>query len=231
MAKQHSRSGTTIEYRYAHPGGIDATQTVSTHNNSTWIGRQLLPNWKRIAASMLCAAISVTFATIDPLLMRYLIDRSLPDHQLTQALLLVAGIASAILGRGVFQLASIYLNFTVQQEFAQNLRTSILEQMNRLSADYHERKPAGDKVTRLERDVEQISELGADITSGTVRSVILLIANALIMIRLNAVITLAITPSILFFLWMRSRFRVPMRQKADIAQSRTSRATRSSATG
>jgi ABC-type bacteriocin/lantibiotic exporter with double-glycine peptidase domain len=224
VAKQHSQSKTAIRNRYGHLAGSGAIQTVSTKSNSIWIGRQLFPNWKRISAGMLCALLSALFATTDPLLMRYLIDTSLPGHHLGQALLLVAGIAGAILARGLFLVGSIYLNFSVQQSFAQGLRTSILEQMNRLSADYHEQTPAGDKVTRLEGDVEQISELGADITSGAVRSVILLIANALIMMRLNARITLALVPSVLFFLWMRSRFRVQMQQKADFAQSQTSHA-------
>jgi len=35
--------------------------------------------------------------------------------------------------------------------------------MNRLSADYHETMPVGEKLYRMEQDVDQLAELGSSL--------------------------------------------------------------------
>jgi len=171
------------------------------------------------------SVLSGLLAAIDPLLMRRLIDVELPEHRVAQALFLVLVIAGCLLGQFTFLVASLYLNFTAEQDFAQNLRIGMLEQLNRLSAEYHEETPAGDKLSRLERDVDQIAELGADITSSSLRSIIFLAINIAVMVRLNTMITLAILPSLGVFVWLTSRFRSPLQQQADLVQSRAGRAS------
>src|SRR6266853_1693868 len=53
--------------------------------------------------------------------------------------------------------------FRTVQSLVFQIRLAILEQMNRLSADYHETTPIGEKLYRLEQDVDQVAELGSSL--------------------------------------------------------------------
>jgi ABC-type bacteriocin/lantibiotic exporter with double-glycine peptidase domain len=162
-------------------------------------------------------------STLDPLLMRRLIDYQLPHRQFAGSLLLVLAIAGCLLGSVVALLWSLSVNFDVEQETAQKLRVAILEQLNRLSADFHENTPAGDNMTRLGADVDQISQLASEAVSSSVRAGVFLLSNLAVMLYLNATMTLAIAPTLLLFSWIQARFSSSMRNRADIAQKETGR--------
>ena len=181
--------------------------------------------WRRVVLSLALATLSGLLSTIDPLLMCRLIDIELPRHETLRALLLVIAIASCLLGRFAFLFMSMYTNFSIQQDVGQALRIAMLEQLNRLSAYYHESTPTGEKQSRLEGDVDNISELGADITSVSTRSLVFFIANVIVMVRLNTYITLLIIPFLAIFVWIRSYFRSPMQHRADRAQKESGRAS------
>jgi ABC-type multidrug transport system fused ATPase/permease subunit len=192
---------------------------------SLWIAHRLVPMWKKIAVSLSFAVFSGLLSTGEPLLMRRLIDVDVPHHHSLNAMFVVLAISGCLFGRLAFLLASVNTNFAVQQDVGQALRIAMLEQLNRLSAEYHETTPVGEKQSRLERDVDQISELGADITSVTVRSSIFFTVNIVVMMRLNTYIALAILPFVGVFMWVRSSFRAPMQGRADIAQTAAGRAS------
>lgn len=187
--------------------------------------RQLRPALLPAVNGLLLAVLSGMLSTLDPLLMRSLIDSRLPHHDMASSLLLVFAIVGCLLGSVLALLWSNNLNFTVEQEIGQRLRIAILEQLNRLSADFHENTPAGENMTRLGADVDQISQLAAEIGSSTVRAAVFLLVNLGVMLYLNATMTLAIVPTLFLFSWLQNHFASLMRQRADIAQSETGRAS------
>ena len=193
----------------------------------TWFGSGA--NSARYGCAVLCSVVLAVsggmLSTLDPLLMRRLIDYQLPHRQFAGALVLVLAIAGCLLGSVVALLWSLSVNFDVEQETAQKLRVAILEQLNRLSADFHENTPAGDNMTRLGADVDQISQLASEIVSSTVRAGVFLLSNLAVMLYLNATMTLAIVPTLLLFSWIQARFSSSMRKRADIAQQETGRAS------
>jgi ABC-type multidrug transport system fused ATPase/permease subunit len=198
---------------------------MANENNVVWLGRQLRPVWIRVLCSVVLAVSGGMLSTLDPLLMRRLIDYQLPHRQFAGALVLVLAIAGCLLGSVMALLWSLSVNFDVEQETAQKLRIAILEQLNRLSADFHENTPAGDNMTRLGVDVDQISQLASEIVSSTVRAGVFLLSNLGVMLYLNASMTLAIAPTLLLFSWTQVRFSSSMRKRADIAQQETGRAS------
>ncbi len=198
---------------------------VTGDHNLAWLGRQLRPKWIRVLGSISLAVSSGLLSTLDPLLMRRLIDNELPNRHLAGSLTVVLAIALCLLGGIVAMLCSIGVNFTIEQETGQKLRIAILEQLNRLSADYHENTPAGDNMTRLGADVDQISQLASEIVASSVRAGVFFIANVAVMLYLNATMTLAIAPTLILFAWVQSRFSSSMRNRADLAQKETGRAS------
>jgi ABC-type bacteriocin/lantibiotic exporter with double-glycine peptidase domain len=193
--------------------------------NFIWFGRQLFPMWSRVSVSLVLSVFSGILSTLDPLLMRRLIDYQLPHRQFAGALFLVLAIAGCLLGGVLALLWSSNLNFGVEQEVGQRLRVAILEQLNRLSADFHENTPAGDNMTRLGADVDQISQLTSEIASSTVRATVFLLVNLAVMLYLNAAMTLAIFPTLVLFSWIQKRFSSSMSKSADVAQAETGRAS------
>jgi ABC-type multidrug transport system fused ATPase/permease subunit len=196
---------------------------MADDNNVVWLGRQLRPVWIRVFCSVVLAVSGGMLSTLDPLLMRRLIDYQLPHRQFAGSLVLVLAISGCLLGSVVALLWSLSVNFDVEQETAQKLRVAILEQLNRLSADFHENTPAGDNMTRLGSDVDQISQLASEIVSSSVRAGVFLLSNLAVMLYLNATMTLAIAPTLLLFSWIQARFSSSMRNRADIAQKETGR--------
>jgi ABC-type multidrug transport system fused ATPase/permease subunit len=194
-------------------------------NNVIWLGRQLCPIWRQVLYGVVLAVSSGLLSTLDPLLMRQLIDIQLPHRQLAGSLFLVLAIAGCLLGTALTLLWSLSANFDVDQEVGQSLRIAMLEQLNRLSAEFHENTPAGDNMTRLGADVDQISQLASEIVSSTLRAALFLLVDLAVMVYLNARMTLAITPTLLLFSWIQKHFSSAMNQSADAAQKETGRAS------
>lgn len=177
-----------------------------------------------MTASLALAVLSGILATLDPLLIRQLIDVALPQRLAAQSVALVLGVAGCLLGRVGFFLWSLYLDFGIQQGFSQDLRISMIDRLATLSADFHDQTGVGDTVTRLEQDVDQIAELASQIASATLHAAIYFVGNLAIAIRLNAFMTLAIVPALIGFPFIRSRLRSLLHSRADAAQSETGRA-------
>ena len=198
---------------------------VDTSSNLVWLSRQVRPNSSRIAFSLILALLSGVLSTVDPLLMRRLIDYALPQHRVAPALLLALAIGGCFLGRYVFLGWSRSIDFSVQQDLAQTLRVSVLEQMNRLSPDYHETTPVGEKLRRLESDVDQIAEFGADVGSWTFQASIFFVINLAVMFRLSAGMALALLPTIGLFWWVCMHYRRHMEQRSGMARLEAGRAS------
>jgi ABC-type multidrug transport system fused ATPase/permease subunit len=86
------------------------------------------------------------------------------------------------------------VNFSIAQRCVRDLRVALLDQMNRLSADYHEQTPTGEKLTRIEHDVDEIANLGADTANQSVRAILFFALNLAMMARLNLFMTLTVLP-------------------------------------
>jgi ABC-type multidrug transport system fused ATPase/permease subunit len=91
--------------------------------------------------------------------------------------------------------------------------------MTNLSADWHERTFLGEKLSRIEQDVQQIAEFGSEVANSSLRTVIFFFVNLVIMFFLNWRITLSVMPLLPFFLWVREHFRSRIRSYADQAQA------------
>ena len=156
---------------------------------------------------------------IDPLLMRSLIDSALPQRNLRWALELAVGIGFCYFAGTAFYAMGSMVNFSIAQHCARGLRIALLDQMNRLSADYHEQTPTGEKLTRIEHDVDEIANLGADTANQSVRAILFFVLNLAMMAKLNLPMTLTILPLMPLFAIIQRRFSVLLRTKADETRS------------
>jgi ABC-type multidrug transport system fused ATPase/permease subunit len=191
----------------------------------SWLLRKLRPYSKRIAFGLVLATCAGAVATIDPLLMRQLIDVALPQKKVEQTAVVVIFIALSFAGRSAFGGLSGLASFRVTQWLGQDLRSELLVHMTNLSADWHERTMLGEKLSRIDQDVEQISQYGADIGNTVFRTVVFFVVNLAIMMALNWRMTVAVLPLLPLFLWVRLRFRGKIQSTADRAQAKVGSAT------
>src|SRR5947199_9944273 len=98
---------------------------------------------------------------LDPLLIKWLIDSVLPKKDFQLLLLAATGFFGLYICRLGFSALAGLVSFRTVQELVFGIRLNILEQMNRLSADYHETTPVGEKLYRMEQDDDQVAERGS----------------------------------------------------------------------
>jgi ABC-type multidrug transport system fused ATPase/permease subunit len=197
-----------------------------------WLRRCLKPYTNRVVLGLIVAVAGGATATLDPLLMRQLIDVALPQwrrsassaHEFSIGLCVLA-IGLCFAGRSAFGGVGGLLSFRVTQLLGQDLKVNLLTHMTGLSADWHERTFLGEKLSRIEQDVEQISQFGADFANSVVRSAVFFVVNLVIMFTLNWRMTLSVLPLLPIFLWVRARFRSAIRQKADRARAEIGKAS------
>ncbi len=98
---------------------------------------------------------------LDPLLIKWLIDQILPKKDFHLLFAALAGFLGIYISRLALSAFAGLITFSTVQNLVSRMRLGILEQMNRLSADYHETTPVGEKLYRMEQDVDQVAELGS----------------------------------------------------------------------
>jgi ABC-type multidrug transport system fused ATPase/permease subunit len=189
-----------------------------------WLFRRLRKYTLQAICSLALATAAGVTGTVDPLLMRHLIDRSLPSRRISESLLCVALIAACFIGRAMLSGTGNLFGFRVAQHLGQDLRRDLLERMSDLSAEWHDRIMLGEKISRFDSDVEQIAQFGADSAAVLVRIAVFFCLNLAIMLRLNASMTLTMLPLLPLFYFVRSSFKPLIQSRAAETQEGTGKA-------
>jgi ABC-type bacteriocin/lantibiotic exporter with double-glycine peptidase domain len=198
---------------------------LNRQSDAAWLWERLQPYLQRVFIGLAIAVIAGVVATLDPLLMRYLIDDALPKRRLYGSLVTVLFIALCFVGRSGLGGFGGLLSFRVTQLLAQDLKVDLLAHMTSLSSDWHERTFLGEKISRIQQDVEQIAQFGADVVNSILRAIIFFLVNLGIMFALNWQMTLAFLPLLPLFLGVRARFRSNIQIRAERAQAEIGKAT------
>jgi len=190
-----------------------------------WFLRQLRPLLRAYLLSVSLIVLSSLMFLLDPLLIKWLIDSVLPKKDLHLLLLAAAGFFVLYICRLGFSALAGRVSFRTVQELVFRIRLHILEQMNRLSADYHETTPVGEKLYRMEQDVDQVAELGSSLVPYVLQTAF----NAIFVIgtvfALDFRLTCVLLPLMPLFFVFRRYFENRLQRAADLAQQQSSRET------
>jgi ATP-binding cassette, subfamily B, bacterial len=176
--------------------------------------------WTLHAASFLAFTLGSALGLLGPLVLRWLIDRILPERD---AWLLVSAVALLFLsyeGRVVSTSLGGWLTVAASQKVVLALRLEILRHLDSLSADYHEATPTGEKLYPLREPVEEIAYLGSDLFPGILRTLLSAALTLLAMGALSFRLTLIVLPLVPVFLLTRYYFRQRLGRHADDLQDR-----------
>jgi ABC-type bacteriocin/lantibiotic exporter with double-glycine peptidase domain len=180
--------------------------------------------WKHVLSIIMMIVASLTFL-LDPLLVKWLIDVVLPAKDKQLLSVAAAGISGIYLVQLVCSAMSGALNFHTIQSLVCSIRLALFEQMNLLSAEFHESVPVGDKLYRIEQDVDQIAELGATLVPSVLQTAFTCLFVTSTMLVLNARLTSVLLPLLPLFVLVKKHYQTRLRRAADSAQERASNET------
>lgn len=192
-------------------------------NEFRWLVSQVKPCLRLHLGSYLSVVLASTLILIDPLIIRFLIDDVIPNRRISWLPLVALAFFLTYMGRLGFESLSSMLNFRAVQKMNFRVRLSLLRQLQRLSAEYHDNRPLGDTLHRLQVDVDQVGTLSGEVIPGVLRMVTVFTLVMTTMMVLNYQLTAIVLPLIPVFILVRRRFRDRLRQASDSVQEQSGR--------
>lgn len=188
-----------------------------------WLASRVRPFVRLHLASYLCILAASVLVLIDPLIVRLLIDEVIPNRRLGWLPLVALAFFVAYMGRlGCDSLAGL-LNFRAVQKMTFRTRLSLLRHLQRLSAEYHDNKPVGDTLHRLQIDVDQIGTLSSEVIPSALRMLTVFSLIMTTMLVLNYRLTAIVLPLVPVFIIVRRRFHNQLRQASDSVQEQSAK--------
>jgi ATP-binding cassette subfamily B multidrug efflux pump len=155
--------------------------------------RKVMPLFVQRKRQLLYSFVLLLIITVSqlagPLVLQYILDKAIPDGNVG-ALMLAAGmyLAIAIAGAGVGYLQAIAL-FRMGISVVTELKTRLFEHVLKLGLDFHEDKPPGVLLSRVESDAETLNQLFSTIAVELLRNGMLFIGILAVMLAQNHVMT------------------------------------------
>jgi len=188
-----------------------------------WFITQMRPLLRAQFLSVFFTVLSSAMYLLDPLIIKWMIDVVFPKKDLR--LLLLGGVAifAIYVCRLSFSSIGSLINFSTVQKLSFRMRLNLLKHINRLSTEFHESVPVGEKLYRLERDIDQVTDIGSDFVPYVLKMTSNTIFVLITMLILNFRLTCMVLPIMPFFFFMKKRFRDKLREASDSAQKKSSR--------
>lgn len=181
----------------------------------------------RIIVGALLTVLGAGLGICDPLLMKALLDTALPRRDLRLAIILVALTALVLLGRPYLAGSGLVITYRAFLESAHELRIALLRHISRLSIDYHEQTPAGDKLSRIEQDVTAIGDFGPDVLSGCLRAAVLFLLNCGAVLTISPMVGIFLVVAIPGFAFFDKILKARLCVSANRVQTATGNSTAS----
>ena len=198
---------------------------LTQDNELRWLASRVKPFLRLHLSSYCFIVVSNILALLDPLIVRFLIDEVIPKRRLSWLLLVGLAFVLTYAARlGADGIAGM-LSFRAVQKMTFRLRLALLRHLQRLSAEYHDKRHVGDTLHRLQNDAEQVATLSGEVIPSALRMVTLFALVLTTMLVLNYQLTIIVLPLVPIFLVVRRRFHVRLRQASDSVQERTGRVT------
>ena len=192
---------------------------VAKHQNEIrWLASQLRALLRLHLGSYFCLVVASILVLVDPLIIRLLIDEVIPYQRWTWLPFVGAAFFLTLAARVGFDSFAAMLNFRAIQKMNFRLRLGLLRHLQHLPAEYHENRPVGDTLHRLQVDVDQVGILSGEVIPGSLRMITMFTLIMATMLVLNTRMTVILIPLIPVFILIRHRFHERLRSASDAVQ-------------
>jgi len=172
-----------------------------------WLAKQIRPLIHWHAASFLCITAGSLLALLTPLVLKWLIDRVIPQRSSELFLLAVGLIFLGYQGRTALTSLGNLLMLSAAQKMSVTLRIDLLRHLDTLSAEYYENTSVGSVMYPLKEPIDEVSYFGSDLLPAMLRLVLTTASTLGAMFWLSLALTFAVVPLIPAFLITRQYFR------------------------
>lgn len=193
------------------------------HREIAWLASQVRPFLRLHLASYACIVIAGLLVLLDPLIVRLLIDDVIPNKRFGWLPLVAGAFFVTYVGRLSLDGLASLLNTRAVQKMSFRSRLHLLRHLQRLSADYHDSRPLGDTLHRLQSDVDQAATLAGEVIPNALRMVTVSSFVMTTMLVLNYRLALIVLPLIPIFIVVRRRFHDQLRSASDSVQQESGR--------
>jgi ATP-binding cassette subfamily B protein len=195
------------------PNGQSRSSAVS------WLARYVRPFMLLLVADLACIVVGSGLSLLDPLVVKWLIDVTLPKRDLHLVLLgtlLFCAVCLASLGTNYL---GSFVSSLLTQKMVFRVRVSLLRQIHALPPQRHEKSEVKDTLYRLEQDVDRVAELSGDILPLTIQMALVGIMVSVTMGILNWHLTMLVAPTLPTFYLVQRRYAAKLKDAADQVQS------------
>ena len=186
-----------------------------------WLASQVKPFVRLHVGSYVCIVFASVMVLLDPLIIKLLIDDVIPNGRISWLPLVAIAFLVTYMGRLGFDSLAGLINFRAVQKMTFRSRLNLLRHLQRLSAEYHDNKPVGDTLHRLQMDVDQIGTLSGEVIPIALRMVTVCTLIVITMFVLNYRLTAIVLPLIPVFILVRRRFHSRLREASDSVQEQS----------
>jgi len=196
-------------------------EQLSQNSETRWVVSRVKPFLRLHLTSYSCILVSSVLVLIDPLIVRFLIDDVIPTRRVSWLpLVAIAFLVTYMARLGADSVASL-LNFRAVQKMTFRLRLNLLRHLQRLSAEYHDNRPLGDTLHRLQNDVDQVATLSGEVIPSALRIVTVFTLVMTTMLALNYRLTIIVLPLVPVFVLLRRQFHQRLRKASDSVQEQS----------
>jgi ATP-binding cassette subfamily B protein len=157
--------------------------------------------WQLIAVITM-VLVTAALGIVTPLLIRRVIDFSIPNSDENELFWLVGGMVAVTVASGVLNLWQAYLNTDVGLSVMRDLRRRVYGHLQRLSISFFTRTRTGDIQSRVSNDVASTELVLTDTISNVVSNVAVVISSVIAMFLISwelSLVALAVVPVFVFF--------------------------------
>ncbi|HEX3392014.1 MAG TPA: ABC transporter ATP-binding protein [Solirubrobacteraceae bacterium] len=193
---------------------------AAAHVSPRRIGRLFKPYRVRLSGLLTLIFVAAGLGVISPFLLREVIDKAIPEHDVTLLSFLVGGmIALSILG-GVIGVAQTWISNQVGQRVMHDLRAAVYAHLQRMSLAFFTHTRTGEVQSRIANDIGGIDSVVTSTATSIVQNVTTVVAVVVAMILLDwrlAAFSLFLLP---FFVWLTRRVGEERRRIQSVRQGR-----------
>jgi ATP-binding cassette subfamily B protein len=174
----------------------------------------------RLSGLLSLIFVAAGLGVISPFLLREVIDKAIPEHDVALLSALVGGmIALSILG-GVIGVAQTWISNQVGQRVMHDLRAAVYAHLQRMSLAFFTHTRTGEVQSRIANDIGGIDSVVTSTATSIVQNVTTVVAVVVAMILLDwrlAAFSLILLP---FFVWLTRRVGEERRRIQSVRQGR-----------
>ena len=207
------------------------SQFVQSNDEAPKVSRTLLkrvldyakPYRKHIFWMLLLILLTSALGLISPLILRELIDRTLPEKDLEKLILLAAALLVVPVLSGGLRIIQRRLNATVGEGVIYDLRVALFARLQRMSLQFFKHTKLGELMSRLNNDVIGAQNAISNTIVNLVTNVIQAIAILIVLITLEWRLTLVSVIIMPVFLVVTKRLANVLREIARQAMDSNAR--------